>query len=123
MEQEEKKGLCDQIREIAYELHVYLGIGYLEKVYENGLKHRLQKAGLKVETQVPITVYDEDGFVLGDYVADVVVNDIIVELKSVSSLQPIHIAQLMNYLKATRKKHGMLINFGSEKFQCRKIAL
>ena len=91
------KELCDSIRQIAYDLHLYLGVGYLEKVYETGLAHRLAKAGLNVKTQVPITVRDEDGFV--------------------------HEAQLLNYLKATDAKHGMLINFSSEKFQCRKLAL
>jgi GxxExxY protein len=113
---------CDRIRQIAYDLHVYLGIGYLEKVYENGMKHRLEKAGFIVETQVPIQIRDEDGFVLGDYIADMVVDGIIIELKSVSTLLDVHVAQLLNYLKATGIGHGLLINFGSEKFQCRKIA-
>ena len=117
------KELCDSIRQIAYELHLYLGVGYLEKVYETGLAHRLAKAGLNVKTQVPIIVRDEDGFVLGEYLADMVVDGIIVELKSVSAQLPVHEAQLLNYLKATDTKHGMLINFGSEKFQCRKLAL
>ena len=112
----------DRIRQIAYDLHVYLGIGYLEKVYENGMKHRLEKAGFIVETQVPIQIMDEDGFVLGDYIADMVVDGIIIELKSVSTLLDVHVAQLLNYLKATGIEHGLLINFGSEKFQCRKIA-
>ena len=113
---------CNRIRQIAYDLHVYLGIGYLEKVYENGMKHRLEKAGFIVETQVPIQIRDEDGFVLGDYIADMVVDGIIIELKSVSTLFDVHVAQLLNYLKATGIEHGLLINFGSEKFQCRKIA-
>ena len=117
------KELCDSIRQVAYELHLYLGVGYLEKVYETGLAHRLGKAGLTVRTQVPITVRDEDGFVLGEYLADLVVDGLIIELKAVSTLLPVHEAQLMNYLRATNTKHGMLINFGSEKFQCRKLAL
>ena len=117
------KELCDSIRQIAYELHLYLGVGYLENVYETGLAHRLEKAGLKVTTQVPIIVRDEDGFVLGEYLADMDVDGFIIELKAVSTLLPVHEAQLMNYLKATNTKHGMLINFGSEKFQCRKLAL
>lgn len=116
------KELCDLIRQIAYELHLYLGVGYLEKVYETGLAHRLEKAGLNVKTQMPITVRDEDGFVLGEYLADMIVDGLIIELKSVSMLLPVHEAQLVNYLKATNTKHGMLINFGSEKFQCRKLA-
>ena len=113
--------LAAQIREIAYQLHVYLGTGYLEKVYENALKHRLEKAGLKVRQQVPIRVYDEDGFQVGFYEADLVVNDcMILELKAVSVMTPAHVAQLMNYLKATGVCDGMLINFGSEKFEITK---
>ena len=119
----EAKAFCDRIRQIAYELHLYLGVGYLEKVYENGLKHRLEKAGYNVQTQVPIQVRDEDGFVLGDYAADMIVGELIIELKAVSTLTQAHVAQIINYLKATHREHGLLINFGSEKFQCRKIAL
>ena len=115
--------LCDTIRQIAYELHVYLGVGYLEKVYENALCHRLEKKGLSVHRQVPISVKDEDGFPIGDYIADVVVGDVILELKATATLTDAHIAQTLNYLKATGLKHAMLINFGSAKFQCRKLAL
>ena len=113
--------LAARIREVAYQLHVYLGTGYLEKVYENALKHRLEKAGLKVRQQVPIRVYDEDGFQVGFYEADLVVNDcMILELKAVSAMTSAHVAQLMNYLKATGVCDGMLINFGSEKFEITK---
>ncbi|MBR0191859.1 MAG: GxxExxY protein [Thermoguttaceae bacterium] len=121
MTEEEANAICDKIRQVAYALHVYLGVGYLEKVYENGLAHRLTKAGMKVETQVPIQVADEDGYVLGDYIADLVVEGIIVELKAVSNLLPAHVAQILNYLKAMNREHGLLINFGSEKFQCKKV--
>ena len=122
MTEEKAKEVCDEIRQIAYELHVYLGVGYLEKVYENGLRHRLEKAGFLVQTQVPIQVKDEDGYLLGDYVADMIVDGLIIELKAVTTLLDVHVAQLMNYLKATGLEHGLLLNFGSEKFQCRKIA-
>ena len=122
MTEQEANKICDKIRQIAYDLHVYLGVGYLEKVYENGLVHRLTKVGMSVQTQVPIQVADEDGFVIGDYVADMVVDGIIIELKSVSTLLQIHLAQLLNYMKAMKLEHGLLINFGSEKFQCKKVA-
>ena len=113
--------LAARIREVAYQLHVYLGTGYLEKVYENALKHRLEKAGLKVRQQVPIRVYDEDGFQVGFYEADLVVNDcMILELKAVSVMTSSHVAQLLNYLKAMGVHDGMLINFGSEKFEVTK---
>ncbi len=122
MTEDEAKEICARVRQIAYDLHVYLGVGYLEKVYENGLSHRLSKAGMSVQVQVPVQVADEDGFVIGEYVADMVVDGIIVELKAVSTLLPIHVAQLLNYLKAMNLEHGLLINFGSERFQCKKVA-
>ena len=122
MTEEESKVKCDAIRQIAYELHVYLGTGYLEKVYENGLAHRLSKAGFNVKTQVPITVCDEDGYVLGDYIVDMLVDGIVIELKAVSALQNAHIAQTINYLSAMKIDYGMLINFGSPKFESRKLA-
>ncbi len=121
MTDNEAMAICDRIRQIAYELHVYLGTGYLEKVYENGLAHRLEKAGMKVSRQIPLRVQDEDGFVLGEYVADMVVEGIVIELKAVSCLLPAHVAQTMNYLAAMKMEHGFLINFGSERFQCRKV--
>ena len=122
MTDEEANKVCDRIRQVAYDLHMYLGVGFLEKVYENALAHRLGKAGMDVQTQVPIQVSDEDGFVIGDYIADLLVDGILVELKAVSSLTQAHVAQLLNYLKATGIRHGLLVNFGSEKFQCRKLA-
>ena len=122
MTEQEANRICDGIRQIAYDLHVYLGVGYLEKVYENGLAHRLIKAGMTVQVQQPIQIADEDGFVIGEYIADMVVEGIVVELKAVSTLLQIHVAQLLNYLKAMTIEHGLLINFGSEKFQCRKYA-
>lgn len=122
MTDDEANRVCDRIRQIAYELHVYLGVGYLEKVYENGLAHRLIKAGMTVQVQQPIQIADEDGFVIGEYVADMVADGIVVELKAVSALLQVHVAQLLNYLKAMNRGHGLLINFGSEKFQCKKVA-
>ncbi len=118
----EAKQICDRIRQVAYDLHVYLGVGYLEKVYENALAHRLLKAGMDVQTQIPIQVRDEDGFIIGEYIADMIVDGVLVELKSVSTLLPVHTAQTINYLTATGMRHGMLINFGSYIFQCTKLA-
>ena len=113
--------LVATIRQTAYQLHLYLGTGYLEKVYENGLKHRLEKAWLKVSAQVPLIVRDEDGFVIGSYEADLIVaNRVIVELKHVAKLIPQHEAQLINYLCTTGIEHGLLINFGSPKFEILK---
>ena len=117
----EIRQLCDLIRQTAYELHAYLGIGFIEKVYENALKHRLEKKGLSVRQQAPIDVFDEDGYKIGFYEADLLVEGkVIVELKAVTHLAEAHVAQLVNYLKATSIQDGLLINFGSEKFQILK---
>ena len=121
MTDKEAKAICDRIRQAAYDLHAYLGTGYLEKVYETGLAHRLEKAGLSVQTQISLAVHDEDGFLLGQYIADMIADGILVELKAVSTLHPEHLAQTINYLHALRMDHGLLINFGSPKFQCRHL--
>lgn len=121
---QELQSLLDLIRQVAFAIHLYLGHGHLEKVYENALVHRLRKAGLRVEQQYPIKVYDEDATVIGEYFADLFVEDcLIIELKAVATLADEHAAQILGYLKATRTKHGLLINFGSYKFQIRKYAM
>lgn len=118
------KTLCDKVREIAYAIHVYHGHGHLEKVYENALVHRLRTEGLDVKQQHPLQVFDEDGTLIGDYLADLVVEDaVIVELKTAKVLAPEHEAQILGYLKSARVEHGLLINFGSYKFQIRKFIL
>lgn len=117
------KALCDQVRQIAYDIHVYHGHGHLEKVYENALVNRLTKAGLNVRQQHPINVYDEDGTLLGEYFADLLVEDVLViELKVARTLAPEHEAQIIGQLKSARIEHGLLINFGSYKFEIRKFA-
>lgn len=115
------KALCDQVRQIAYDIHAYHGHGHLEKVYENALVHRLRKAGLNVNPQHPLRVFDEDGTLLGDYYADLFVeNCLVVELKTAKTLADEHVAQILGYLKSAHCEHGLLINFGSYKFQIRK---
>jgi len=114
--------LCDKVREIAYAIHVYHGNGYLEKVYENAMAHRLRMAGLRVVQQHPMTVRDEDGTTIGEYFADVVVNEVIlIELKACRTLTNEHKSQVLHYLKATGLEHGLLINFGSYKFEIQKF--
>ena len=116
--------LSDQIREISFALHQYLRYGHLEKVYENGLAHRLRKAGIKVEQQYPLKVYDEDTTVLGEYFADLFVESkLIVELKACKALAPEHTAQLLGYLRACHVEHGLLVNFGAPKLQIKKYIL
>ena len=112
------------MRQIAYAIHAYLGHGHLEKVYENALAHRLTKAGFVVKQQQPITVYDEDGTVIGEYFADLLVEGwLIIELKAVKALAPEHVAQIIGYLKSSRLRHGLLVNFGSYHFEIKKYAL
>ena len=119
---DELREFASQVGQIAYRVHEYFGNGLLEKVYESALEHRLIKAGYKVERQKPLKVFDEDGYCVGDYFVDMLVNDsLIVELKAVKSLMPEHFAQIMNYLKITRNPVGLLINFGSYKFERRTI--
>jgi GxxExxY protein len=122
--QDEIFALCDRIRETSFELHRYLRHGHLEKVYENDLANRLRKKRMHVEQQYPLKVFDEDGTVLGDYFADLLVEkELIVELKATRVLASEHIAQILGYLRACRIEHGMLINFGAPKLQIRKYAL
>jgi len=112
------------IRETSFALHQYLRHGHLEKVYENGLAHRLRKVQLTVEQQYHLKVYDEDSTVLGEYFADLFVgNCLIVELKACKSLAPEHIAQLLGYLRACHVEHGLLINFGAPKLEIKKYVL
>ncbi len=116
--------LCDAVRQTGFELRQYLGHGHREKVYENGLAHRLRKAKVRVEQQVPVVVRDEDGTVLGDDVADLLVEGVlIVELKACKSLADEHIAQVLGYLRGSGIEHGLLINFGGRKYEIRKYVL
>jgi GxxExxY protein len=116
--------LCDMVRQIAYDIHVYHGYGHREKVYENALAHRLRKIGMDIKQQQPVPVFDEDGTLIGDYYADLLVEGkLIVELKAAKALAPEHEAQILGYLKSSRLEHGLLINFGSYRFAIRKFAL
>lgn len=116
--------LCDVVRETGYAAHRYLRNGHVEKVYENSLANRLRKQGLKVIQQHPLSVFDEDGTLLGDFKADLFVDDrLIVELKAVRYASDEHVAQLLGYLRASRIKHGLLINFGAPKFQIKKYIM
>ncbi len=105
-------------------MHKYLRHGHLKKVYENGLAHRLKKKGYKVEQQFPLDVFDEGGCKLGDYFADLLVNEyFIVKLKACKALNNDHVAQILGYLRSANQEHGMLINFGASKLQVQKYIL
>lgn len=124
MDWDEMKKLCDTVRETSFAIHKYHRNGHLEKIYENALVHRLRKLGLKVEQQYPLNVYDEDGTLLGEFFADLLVErELVVELKACGALNDDHLAQLLGYLRSSRKEHGLLINFGARKLQIRKYIL
>jgi GxxExxY protein len=97
-----------------------MGFGFLESVYEKCMLIELRKAGLDTESQQPIRV-QYDGEVVGDFIADILVSDtVILELKSVRKLVEAHEVQLVNYLVATGKPVGLLINFGETRAEVKR---
>ncbi|MCX6901471.1 MAG: GxxExxY protein [Verrucomicrobia bacterium] len=115
--------VTEKIIGAAYAVGNTLGSGFLEKVYENALVHEIRKAGLRVDQQHSIQVR-YDSVVVGDYVADLLVEGrVLVELKAVQALDDVHLAQCLNYLKATKLKICLLINFGKPKVEIRRIVL
>ncbi len=116
--------LCDLVRETGFAIHQYHGYGHIEKIYENALFHRLTKQGLQVEQRIPLTVFDEDGTVLGDLEADLLVEgQLFIEVKAAKAENDAFTAQLLGYLRASRLEHGLLINFGAPKFFIKKYVL
>ena len=112
--------ITEQIIGCAYRVYNKMGFGFLESVYENCMKIELEKAGLKVESQRPITVF-YDGVVVGKFVADLIVEGkLIVELKSVRRIVQSHEIQLVNYLVATQTDVGLLLNFGEGKVEVKR---
>ena len=115
--------ITEKIIGCSYTVSNGLGCGFLEKVYENALAHELRKAGLKVLQQHSIKAY-YDGIIVGEYVADLFVeNCVIVEIKALKGLEESHLSQCLNYLKATKMRIGLLINFGKPKVEIRRVAL
>ncbi|HEY2680867.1 MAG TPA: GxxExxY protein [Candidatus Udaeobacter sp.] len=109
--------LCDQVIGAAMKVHSGLGPRFLESVYQNALIWELQKLGLKVDAQRPITVR-YDGQVVGFFTADLLVNDsLIIELKANQLLAKAHEVQLVNYLVATGIDEGLLLNSGAERLE------
>jgi GxxExxY protein len=117
MEYEE---ITEKIIGCAYQVYNRMGFGFLESVYEKCMMIELRKQGLKAEEQKSVVVRYDDTIV-GEFKADMLVEDeIIVELKSVRNLSIIHEAQLVNYLVATGKSLGLLINFSEKKVDVRR---
>ena len=107
MGQDKINALCDVVRETSFAIHTYHRSGHLEKIYENALVNRLRKKGLKVDQQHPLNVLDEDGTILGEYFADIFVEDqLILELKACKTVVSEHIAQLLGYLKSAKMKRA-----------------
>lgn len=116
----EHKELTENIIGCAYNVYNKMGFGFLESVYEKCMLIELHKAGLDVESQKAITVYYENEIV-GEFVADIIVNDtIILELKSVRQIINAHEVQLVNYLVATGKPVGLILNFGENKVEIKR---
>ena len=106
--------VSERILKAAFKVHSALGPGLLESVYEAVLAYELRKDGLEVETQKPIPVlYDEVRLDLGFRLDIVVENKVVVELKSVENLLPVHHKQLLTYLKLANYKLGLLLNFNT----------
>jgi GxxExxY protein len=112
--------LAGKVIGFAMKIHSTLGSGFLESVYQSALALELRRAGLKVETEKPVSVLYE-GEIVGAFVADLLVNDVlIVETKAVQMLAKIHEVQLVNYLVATGIDEGLLLNFGTERLEFKK---
>ena len=112
--------LAGRVIGIAMEVHRTLGPGFVESVYENALLVELTASRLAFESQKALKVIYKNQCV-GNFVADIIVDKaLIIELKSVQSLLPIHEVQLVNYLTATGIEEGVLLNFGSESLQFKK---
>ncbi len=118
MDVSQVNAIADVVRQTAFDIHMFHGHGHLEKVYENALAHRLRKAGLNVQQQIPLDVLDEDGTLIGKYCADL----LLAAGRNQGSEAPFCGAhgQLMGYLKSCKLQHGLLINFGSARFEIRK---
>lgn len=116
--------LCDIVRETSFAIHKFHRHGHNEKIYENALANRLRKQGVKVIQQHPLFVYDEDGTLLGEFYADLFVEDcLVVELKAVRAVVDEHVAQILGYLRSSRLETGLLINFGAPVLHVKKYLM
>ena len=112
--------LVKKVIQAAYNVRLQLAAGFLESVYQKALLIELSKNGISATTEVPIDVCYDD-CVVGEFRADLVVEDkIIMELKAVHNLLPIHETQLVNYLTATKIDCGLLINFGGDRVEIKR---
>lgn len=118
----EMNQLTKEVIRCAFAVSNTLGCGFLEKVYENALAHELRKAGMNVQQQYGVTV-NYDGVVVGEYTADLLIDGVLLlELKVVKTFDDIHLAQCLNYLKATNLRLCLLMNFGRPRLELRRVA-
>lgn len=124
MEDSVKDPLTQTIIGCCYEVHSQLGPGFLEKIYVNALKIKLQKAGISYQAEKEFNVIFED-IIVGKFRCDLFVDErVIVELKSVTGYQPkLFQSQLISYLKASKIKTGLLINFGNTSCEVKRISV
>ncbi|MBC8205905.1 MAG: GxxExxY protein [Kiritimatiellales bacterium] len=116
----EHKELIEKIIGCAYQVYNKMGFGFLESIYEKCLMIELKKAGLAAESQVPIRVEYNDEIV-GEFFADILVEGIIIlELKSVTRIVRAHEIQVVNYLAATHKEIGLILNFSATKVEVKR---
>jgi len=117
------KELTEKILSAAFKVHNTLGPGYLESIYQNAMVIELRSFGLKCDTEKLVEIFYNNDKV-GEYRLDLVIDDkVIVELKAVSEFHPVHKAQIISYLKATRLKIALLLNFGTEKVEYKRFIL
>lgn len=116
----ELESLIKKVIQCVYNVRLQLSSGFLETVYQKALLIELSKQNIQAEAEVPVDVYYDDS-VVGEYRADIVVEKkIILEIKAIQHLLPVHEAQLVNYLTATKIDCGLLINFGGERLEIRR---
>jgi GxxExxY protein len=117
----EQEDITGEIIGSAFEVHRILGYGFLEKVYQRAMQVELIKRGLQAEIEHPITVSYKN-VTVGEYFADILINQkVMVELKVAKEYNTLDEAQLLNQLKATKIKVGLLINFGRTKVEFKRF--
>jgi GxxExxY protein len=106
-------------------VHKFLGNGFQEVIYQRALAHEMNKAGLAFVREVEMNIFYKDmPEPIGTRRADFIVDDkILVELKAIIQLEDVHLAQVLNYLKAYRLEVGLLINFGSKSLTFKRLVL
>jgi GxxExxY protein len=123
MDANERESLIHNVVGAVYEVSNLLGVGFLEKVYERALLAELRSRGMRAQTQVPFPVLYK-GESVGEYFADILVEDcVLVELKCCDSFSNEHLAQCLNYLRASGKNIALLVNFQKPKVEWKRVVL